>query len=145
LTGELRPFGPAGLSVDAIGCVLEVPVELEGLMTRIVTIVDPERDAERIEEACADADRQHGRLVVIYPVLLAANDPAFWTLTSQQIRLDKLLVGCRASWPHVPISTEVLVDSEPGSLQRRTAGLERRLESRRTRTETHPLPVSQGQ
>jgi hypothetical protein len=112
---------------------------LEDLMTRIVTIVDPERDAERIEEACADADRHHSSLVVIYPVLLAANDPAFWTLTSEQIRLDRLLAGCRAGWPQVPISTEVLADSEPGSLHRRTAGLERRLESRRTRTETQPL------
>jgi len=111
------------------------------MMTRIVTIVDPERDAERIEQACADADRQHSPLVVIYPVLLAANDPAFWTMTSEQIRLDKLLAGCRASWPHVPISTEVLADSEPGSLHRRTAELERRLESRRSRTETQPLPT----
>lgn len=96
-------------------------------MARTVTIVDPELDAERIEQACAAAEREHRSLVVIYPVLLAADDPAFWTLTSEQIRLDKLLAGCRAGWPQVPISTEVLVDSEPTSLHRRTAGLERRL------------------
>jgi hypothetical protein len=107
-------------------------------MARTVTIVDPERDAERIEQACAAAEKEHRALVVIYPVLLAADEPAFWTLTSEQIRLDKLLAGCRASWPQVPISTEVLVDSEPPSLRRRTAWLERRLGP------SDPIPVAQA-